>query len=270
MSNPGHAHRKPIVLITGISGNVGSSLSKSLSCDYHVVGMDLSEPSDGGDWIKIDLTSDSSVAQAMREFRDRFDDHIASVVHLAAYFDFTGERKALYEQVNVEGTRRLLRALHGLKVEQFVCCGSSSLAIPMMAMPARAMPSLMVRGAKQGKEKLGSSVNYPWNLLACIAIGLWLMTTRLTVGAEGSMANADHLIGSLVITVAVTALAEVARPVRLLNVLFGVALLITPFVYDATVLSLWSSLICGLALIGLSLRHGPVRLRYGDWDRWLI
>jgi nucleoside-diphosphate-sugar epimerase len=48
MSNPARTHRKPIVLITGISGNVGSSLSKALSADYHVVGMDVSEPSDGG------------------------------------------------------------------------------------------------------------------------------------------------------------------------------------------------------------------------------
>lgn len=69
------------------------------------------------------------------------------------------------------------------------------------------------RDSKRG-EKLENGVNYPWNLLACIAIGLWLMTTRLTVSAEGSMANADHLIGSLVITVAVTALAEVWRKSR--------------------------------------------------------
>lgn len=125
------------------------------------------------------------------------------------------------------------------------------------------------RDTKREKQA-DSGVNFPWNLLACIAIGLWLMTTRLTVGAEGSMANADHLIGSLVITVAVTAFAEVGRPVRLLNILLGVALLITPFVYDATVLSLWSSLICGVALVGLSLPRGPIRRRYGDWNRLLV
>ena len=120
------------------------------------------------------------------------------------------------------------------------------------------------------RDMTGGNVGAPWNLLACIAIGAWLMCTRLTVGAEGSMANADHLIGSLVITVAVTALAEVARPVRLLNIGFGVALLIVPFVYDAGPASLWSSLLCGVALIAFSLRRGTIRQRYGAWNRLLV
>ncbi|AKC88394.1 vitamin K epoxide reductase family protein [Pseudoxanthomonas suwonensis] len=120
------------------------------------------------------------------------------------------------------------------------------------------------------RDTVGGNVNAPWTLLACIAIGLWLMLTRLSVGAEGAMANADHLIGSLVITVAVIALAEVARPVRLLNIGFGVALLIVPFVYDAPAPSLWSSLVCGAALIVLSLPRGPIRQRYGDWNRLLV
>lgn len=125
-------------------------------------------------------------------------------------------------------------------------------------------------GTESAKTGTGNGVNYPWNLLACIAIGLWLMTTRLTVDAEGAIANADHLIGSLVITIAVTALSEVARPIRLLNVPFGVALLIVPFAYGSDGLSLWSSLICGGALVALSLRRGPIRMRYGDWNRRLI
>lgn len=120
------------------------------------------------------------------------------------------------------------------------------------------------------KDALGGNVNFPWNLLLCIAIGAWLMCTRLIVDAEGTMANADHLIGSLVVTVAVIALAEVARPVRLLNIGFGIALLITPFVYEAGNASLLSSLACGAALIALSVRRGPVRQRYGAWNRWLI
>jgi len=120
------------------------------------------------------------------------------------------------------------------------------------------------------RDMTGGNVGAPWNLLACIAIGVWLMCTRLTVDAQGSMANADHLIGALVITVAVTALAEVARPARLLNVGFGVALLIVPFVYDAGPASLWSSLFCGVALIALSLRRGTIRQRYGEWNRLLV
>ncbi|NZA27089.1 NAD-dependent epimerase/dehydratase family protein [Luteimonas sp. SJ-92] len=120
------------------------------------------------------------------------------------------------------------------------------------------------------RETLGGNVAPRWNLLACAAIGVWLMCTRLTVGAEGTMADADHLIGALAITAAVIAFAEVARPVRLFNVLLGAALLVVPFVADAGPASLWSSLVCGVALIALSLPRGPVRLRYGDWNRLLV
>ena len=49
----------------------------------------------------------------------RFGSRIASVIHLVAYFDFSGESKPLYQSVNVEGTRRLLSALQDFEVEQF-------------------------------------------------------------------------------------------------------------------------------------------------------
>ena len=48
---------------------------------------------------------------------------VDSVVHLAAYFDFSGEDNPLYQKVNVDGTRALLRALQGFEVEQFVYSG---------------------------------------------------------------------------------------------------------------------------------------------------
>jgi nucleoside-diphosphate-sugar epimerase/uncharacterized membrane protein len=120
------------------------------------------------------------------------------------------------------------------------------------------------------REVVGGNVNMPWNLAACIAIGVWLMLTRLTVDAEGSMANVDHLVGALAVTFAVIALSEIGRPLRLLNVVLGVALVVLAFVYDAHPASMWSSVACGLALAALSLRRGPVRQRYGDFDRLLI
>jgi nucleoside-diphosphate-sugar epimerase len=117
------------------------------------------------------------------------------------------------------------------------------------------------------KDMLSGGVNLPWNLLASVLIGVWLMFTRLTVGADGALANADHLIGSLVITVAVTAFAEVARSVRYINILFGTALLIVPFAFGAAPAIMISEIVCGVLLIVLSLRRGPVRTRYGQWNR---
>ncbi|NMH59232.1 vitamin K epoxide reductase family protein [Alteromonas ponticola] len=120
------------------------------------------------------------------------------------------------------------------------------------------------------KDMLGGGVNLPWNLTLCIPIGLWLMFTRLTLGADGGMANADHIIGSLVLTVVVTSLAEAGRMVRYLLIPLGAALLITPFIYGVGMLAMASSLICGIALIALCFRKGPVTNQYGLWNKAIV
>ena len=111
---------RPIVLITGATGNLGRSLGEALGRDYRIVGLDLK--AEGADFpvFEADFTSDAAVELALRKFRDAFGSRIASVIHLVAYFDFTGEDNPLYQSVNVEGTRRLLRALQDFEVEQFV------------------------------------------------------------------------------------------------------------------------------------------------------
>jgi len=120
------------------------------------------------------------------------------------------------------------------------------------------------------KEMLVGGITLPWNLMLSLPIGLWLMFTRLTLGSEAGMANADHLIGSLVITVVVTALAESARVVRFLIIPLGAALLTTPFIYGADMTAMAASVICGILLILLSFRRGPVINGYGLWNKYIV
>ncbi|MEI8648731.1 hypothetical protein P4S73_13945 [Paraglaciecola sp. Hal342] len=89
------------------------------------------------------------------------------------------------------------------------------------------------------------------------------MFTRMTLGAEGEMANADHLIGALVITVVVIALAETGRAVRFALIPLGAALFITPFVYGVDGISIASSFICAALLIALSLPKGKCTIDMG-------
>src|SRR5687767_7620038 len=100
---------KPIVLITGAAGNIGRSLAAALADGYRIVGLD--RPGEKADFplLGADFTHEKSVRDAMAQFRKEFGARIASVVHLVAYFDFTGEDSPLYRSVNVEGTRHLLR-----------------------------------------------------------------------------------------------------------------------------------------------------------------
>jgi hypothetical protein len=120
------------------------------------------------------------------------------------------------------------------------------------------------------KRMVSGGVSLPWNLALAAVIGVSLLFTRVTLGADGSLANAQHIIGSLVLTVISIASAEVARPMRYLNIPLGVALMAAPFMFDASMASVIVSVILGVALVVLSIRRGPIRARYGLWDRLII
>lgn len=116
----GSDRERPIVLVTGASGNLGRAIAAALSRDYQVVGLDRTVGAGAIPSFATDFSNAAAVELALHRMRDRFGTSIASVVHLAAYFDQTGDDHPLYEAVNVEGTRHLLRALQPFDVEQFV------------------------------------------------------------------------------------------------------------------------------------------------------
>jgi nucleoside-diphosphate-sugar epimerase len=120
------------------------------------------------------------------------------------------------------------------------------------------------------KETVGGGVSLPWNLALSVLIGLSFLFTQITLGADGGLANAHHLIGSLALTVVSIAAAEIARPVRFVNVLLGTALSIVPFVYAADLITAIVTITSGVLLIALSFRRGPIREHYGDWNRLLV
>jgi nucleoside-diphosphate-sugar epimerase len=112
---------RPVVLITGASGNIGRSLAEALRDRYRIVGFDRSGSAERGYSVfAADFTDDESLDRAFADMRARYGGRIASVVHLVAYYDFTGERSPLYDSVNIEGTRKLLRHLQDFEVEQFL------------------------------------------------------------------------------------------------------------------------------------------------------
>lgn len=126
-------------------------------------------------------------------------------------------------------------------------------------------PRTMVREMVQG-------VSLSWPLLVSSLIGVWLMFTRLLFDSGGAMANSDHLVGSLIVTIAIIALAEVARALRFINVLFGAWLLAAPWLLEgaggtwATV----NSAVCGLLVILLSVPRGPIHYSYAGWNRYIV
>jgi len=112
-----------VVLITGASGFIAAALIAKLSERYTVVGLDRAGPPDPpppAAAIDFDLGSDEAVRAALNEVRARYGNRIASVIHLAAYYDITGEPNPLYDKITVQGTQRLIDGLQSFEVGQFV------------------------------------------------------------------------------------------------------------------------------------------------------
>ncbi|NHK27228.1 NAD-dependent epimerase/dehydratase family protein [Parvularcula flava] len=115
-------------------------------------------------------------------------------------------------------------------------------------------------------------VTFPWTLLASAALGVLLMLSRPVFGNEVPLADSDHLTGALVLTVAVIALAEVARPLRFLNIGFGLWLIVAPVILKGgTILGTLSGMAAGVAIVLLSLPRGQRSdEHYGSWDRVIL
>lgn len=109
---------KPLVLITGSEGRIGKAISAALGEDYRVIGFE--QKCAAANCIDADISSDDAMARACALLRERYGHKIASVIHLAAFYDFSDEPNPLYDEVNIQGTRRLLRALEAFDVEQFI------------------------------------------------------------------------------------------------------------------------------------------------------
>jgi nucleoside-diphosphate-sugar epimerase len=114
---------KGTILVTGSSGLIGAAVVNRLGDEYRVVGFDLKgppHPPPAAECVCVDLTSDASVAAGLARLRHGYGERIDSVIHLAAYYDFSGEPSPKYDEITVRGTERLLRQLKRFDVGQFV------------------------------------------------------------------------------------------------------------------------------------------------------
>jgi hypothetical protein len=113
--------------------------------------------------------------------------------------------------------------------------------------------------------------NVPWTLLLSAAVGVWLMAAPATLGVTGIAADSDHLAGALVVTCAVIAFGEVARPARLLNIPIGLWVAVSGWVLPgATSVSQVVNALAGMLLVASSVRRGRIDEQFGGWNRYLI
>jgi nucleoside-diphosphate-sugar epimerase len=134
---------KPVVVVTGIAGNLGSRLLPLLG-EYSVIGVDLSPPQTDLplQFERMDLGEESTTRALYEMLRDT---KPASVIHLAFVIDpvRTGvlEVERMW-QINVAGTARVMEAITeanrtvDVGIRQFIFPSSVSVYGPSLPTPA--------------------------------------------------------------------------------------------------------------------------------------
>lgn len=112
-----------VILVTGCSGRIGTRVLERFSQQYAMVGFDIVAPKvkyPNTEFVHMDLTSDESVQKGFDHVKEKYGNRIVSVIHLAAYYSFSGGHPELYDKITVQGTGRILHALKNFECEQFM------------------------------------------------------------------------------------------------------------------------------------------------------
>ncbi|HSV41891.1 MAG TPA: NAD-dependent epimerase/dehydratase family protein, partial [Methanomassiliicoccales archaeon] len=117
------------VLVTGATGFLGGYLVPELIKEGHEVFAGVRASSDRSSLSSLGVATrhfDLADASAMPAAVEGMD----AVVHLAAYYTFTGDRE-LYRKLNVEATEHLLQACIQKGVKRFLYCSSTEATGPV-------------------------------------------------------------------------------------------------------------------------------------------
>ncbi len=113
-------------------------------------------------------------------------------------------------------------------------------------------------------------VTVPWTIACQFVIGTWLMMRPDILPFAGRTADCDHLLGAMVVTLALVASAEVTRIVRLTNIPLGLILIVVALLFARDLPNVcYSELISGIVLILVSLPRGGIVERYAGWDKYV-
>lgn len=114
-------------------------------------------------------------------------------------------------------------------------------------------------------------VQIPWTLATCALLGVALMLTRPVFGTEPPMAGSDYLVGALIVAVAISAMAEVGRLLRFINVAMGLWLIASPWILSgASMAASATGIVVGIAVVGLSLPRGQRSSTTAAGDRLVL
>jgi nucleoside-diphosphate-sugar epimerase len=128
---------KPWMIITGATGLLGGQLVRMLRKEYRIIALGRRTPAESGvpegpgiEWFRVDIGQIQPLREVFSRIRDLGGAEI--LLHMAAFYDFTGEENPEYNRTNIEGTRNILALAEPLKLRRFIFT-SSTAACPFPA-----------------------------------------------------------------------------------------------------------------------------------------
>lgn len=110
-----------------------------------------------------------------------------------------------------------------------------------------------------------------WARVINIITGLWIIAAPTIFQFDKRIANNDHILGPLIMSVAVISISESVRSVRYVNSITGIWLVVAPWIlnYNNNT-AIINSLVCGILTICCSLIKGKVENHFGGGWRSLF
>jgi nucleoside-diphosphate-sugar epimerase len=120
---------RPGVIITGATGFLGGRLIRQLRKEYQIFAIGRRSPKEAGvpegpgiHWFRVDIGHFDRLREVFNRIREMGGADL--LLHLAAYYDFTGEDHPEYMRTNVIGTRNVLELSVPLKLRKFIYTSS--------------------------------------------------------------------------------------------------------------------------------------------------
>lgn len=117
------------MIITGATGFLGGRLMRQLRKEYQIFALGRRSPREAGapegpgiHWFRVDIGHFDRLREVFYRIREMGGADL--LLHLAAYYDFTGEDHPEYMRTNVMGTRNVLELSVPLKLRKFIYTSS--------------------------------------------------------------------------------------------------------------------------------------------------
>ncbi|GAB2701248.1 SDR family oxidoreductase [Kitasatospora kifunensis] len=130
---------RPTVLLTGATGVIGTNLLTSLAAHYEVTALvHRRRPERAGNCLQADLTSDG-LGLTTGQYGE-LAAGIDAIVHCAGLTDFAPPDLTAFDQVNAEGTRRILELAEAARVPVLLLSSAAAaFEVPGEDLVARSM-----------------------------------------------------------------------------------------------------------------------------------